>query len=191
MKGYYKNLHANKIQEINMSLYETITNKEMKAVLSVKKMSRSNYILKMNKLKILNQKVAKMLIKSSFNEIELKGLNYIDDKALNFLSQTKSALDLGITSLKVKQAKILLQNKAALSFSNLKNITVAASKVLSSFQGNILEFPALTSIEPKAFTYLTAFKNDFLTIGNLTQKKFIKIKNKKHEQPNFTKRSIS
>ena len=37
MKGYYKNLHANKIQEINMSLYETITNKEMKAVLSVKK----------------------------------------------------------------------------------------------------------------------------------------------------------
>ena len=123
-------------------------------------MSRCYYILKMNKIKILNQKVAKMLIKTSFNEIELKGLNYIDDKALNFLSQTKSALDLGITSLKVKQAKILLQNKAALSFSNLKNITVAASKVLSSFQGNILEFPALTSIEPKAFTYLTAFKNE-------------------------------
>ena len=191
MKGYYKNLHANKIQEINMSLYETITNKEMKAVLSVKKMSRSYYILKMNKLKILNPEVAKMLINSSFNEIELKGLNHIDDKALNFLSQTMAALDLGITSLKVKQAKILLQNKAALTFSNLKNITTASAKFLSSYQGNILEFPALTSIEPKAFTYLTAFKNDFLTIGNLTQKKFIKIKNKKHEQPNFTKRSIN
>ena len=51
MKGYYKNLHNNKIQEINMSLYETISIKEMQAVLAVKKMSRSYYILKMNKLK--------------------------------------------------------------------------------------------------------------------------------------------
>ena len=170
MKGYYKNLHANKIQEINMSLYETITNKEMQAVLSVKKMSRSNYILKMNKLKTLKPHLAKMLIHSSFKKIELKGLNHIDDKALNFLSQTRAALDLGITSLKVKKAKILLQNKAALTFSNLKNITPRAAKVLSSYQGNILEFPALTSIQPKAFTYLTAFKNEFLTIGSLTQK---------------------
>ena len=174
MKGYYKNLHANKIQEINMSLYEAISIKEMQAVLSVKKMSRSYYILKMNKIKILKPEVAKMLINSSFNEIELKGLNHIDDKALNFLSQTMAALDLGITSLKVNQAKILLQNKAALSFSNLKNITVAASKVMSSYQGNILDFPALKNIHPKAFTYLTAFKNEFLTIGNLTQKAIYK-----------------
>jgi hypothetical protein len=36
MKGYYKNLHNNKIQEINMSLYEAISIKEMQAVLSVK-----------------------------------------------------------------------------------------------------------------------------------------------------------
>jgi hypothetical protein len=157
-----------------MSLYETISKKEMQAVLSVKKMSRSYYILRINKLKILKPEVAKMLIHCSFNEIELKSLNRIDDKSLNFLSQTLAALDLGITSLKVKQAKILLQNKAALSFSNLKNITVSASKVLSSYQGNILEFPALTSIQPKAFTYLTAFKNDFLTIGNLTQKAIYK-----------------
>ena len=174
MKGYYKNLHANKIQEINMSLYETISKKEMQAVLSVKKMSRSYYILKMNKLKTLKPEIAKMLIHSSFNEIEIKGLNHINDKALNFLSQTSAALDLGITSLKVNQAKILLQNKAALTFSNLKTITVNVSEVLSLYQGNVLEFPALTSIQPKAFTYLTAFKNDFLTIGNLTQKAIYK-----------------
>ena len=115
-----------------------------------------------------------MLIHSTFNEIELKGLNHIDDKALNFLSQTMAALDLGIISLKVNQAKILLQNKAALSISNLKNITPRAAKVISSYQGNILEFPALKSIHPKAFTYLTAFKNEFLTIGNLTQKAIYK-----------------
>ena len=175
MKGYYKNLHANKIQEINMSLYETISIKEISAVLSVKKMSRSYYILKMNKLQILKPEVAKMLINSSFNEIELKGLKHIDDKALNYLSKTMAALDLGITSLKVNQAKILLQNKAALTFSLLKNITPRAAKLISLYQGNILEFPALTSIQPKAFTYLTQFKNEFLTIGNLTQKKFIKI----------------
>jgi hypothetical protein len=174
MKGYYKNLHANKIQEINMSLYETISKKEMQAVLSVKKMSRCYYILKMNKLKILKPEIAKMLINCSFNEIELKGLNHIDDKALNFLSQTSAALDLGITSLKVNQAKILLQNKASLTFSNLKTITVNVSKVLSLYQGNILEFPALTSIQPKAFTYLITFKNDFLTIGSLTQKSIYK-----------------
>jgi hypothetical protein len=174
MKGYYRNLHANKIQEINMSLYETILKKEMQAVLSVKKMSRSYYILKMNKLKTLKPEIAKMLIHSSFNEIEIKGLNHINDKALNFLSQTSAALDLGITSLKVNQAKILLQNKAALTFSNLKTITVNVSEVLSLYQGNVLEFPALTSIQPKAFTYLTAFKNDFLTIGNLTQKAIYK-----------------
>ena len=104
----------------------------------------------------------------------MKGLKNIDDKSLNFLSQTRAALDLGITSLKVKQAKILLQNKAALTFSNLKNITTASAKVLSSYQGNILEFPALKSIHPKAFTYLTEFKNEFLTIGNLTQKNIYK-----------------
>jgi hypothetical protein len=51
---------------------------------------------------------------------------------------------------------------------------VSASKVLSSYQGNILDFPALTSIKPKAFKYLTAFKNEFLTIGNLTQKNIYK-----------------
>ena len=169
MKGYYKNLHANKIQEINMSLYETISKKEMQAVLSVIKMSRCYYIFKMNKLKILKPEVAKMLIHSSFNEIQLKGLKNIDDKSLNFLSQTRAALDLGIPSLKVNQAKILLQNKAALTFSNLKNITPRAAKVLSSYQGNILEFPVLTSIQPRAFTYLTAFKNEFLTIGSLTK----------------------
>ena len=169
MKGYYKNLHANKIQEINMSLYETISKKEMQAVLSVRKMSRCYYILKMNKLKILKPEVAKMLINTTFNEIQLKGLKNIDDKSLNFLSQTRAALDLGIPSLKVNQAKILLQNKAALTFSNLKNITPRAAKVLSSYQGNILEFPALTSIQPRAFTYLTAFKNEFLTIGSLTK----------------------
>jgi len=174
MKGYYKNLHANKIQEINMSLYETISKKEMQAVLNVKKMSRSYYILKMNKLKILKPEIAKMLINSSFNEIELKVLNRIDDKVLNFLSQIPAALDLGITSLKVKQAKILLQNKASLTFSNLKTITVNVSKVLSLYQGNVLEFPALTSIQPKAFTYLTAFKNEFLIIGSLNQKTIYK-----------------
>ena len=174
MKGYYKNLHNNKIQEINMSLYETISIKEMQAVLAVKKMSRSYYILKMNKLKTLKPEIAKMLIHSTFNEIELKGLNHIDDKALNFLSQTMAALDLGIISLKVNQAKILLQNKAALSISNLKNITPRAAKVISSYQGNILDFPALKSIHPKAFAYLTAFKNEFLTIGNLTQKAIYK-----------------
>ena len=146
----------------------------MQAVLSVKKMSKSYYILKMNKLKTLKPEIAKMLIHSSFNEIEMKGLNHIDDKTLNFLSQIPSALDLGITSLKVNQAKILLQNKAALIFSNLKTITVNVSKVLSLYQGNVLEFPALTSIQPKAFTYLTAFKNDFLTIGNLIQKTIYK-----------------
>jgi len=105
----------------------------------------------------------------SFNEIELKGLKNIDDTALSILSQLPAALDLGITSLKVKQAKILLQNKASLRFSNLKYITTASAKVLSTYQGNILEFPALTSIQPKAFTYLTAFKNEFLTIGSLTK----------------------
>ena len=110
-----------------------------------------------------------MLINTTFNEIQLKGLKNIDDKALNFLSQTPAALDLGITSLNVKHAKILLQNKAALNFSNLKNIKTAAAKVLSLYQGNILEFPALTSIQPRAFTYLTAFKNEFLTIGSLTK----------------------
>jgi hypothetical protein len=174
MKGYYRNLHANKIQEINMSLYETILKKEMQAVLSVKKMSKSYYILKMNKLKTLKPEIAKMLIHSSFNEIEMKGLNHIDDKTLNFLSQIPAALDLGITSLKVNQAKILLQNKAALIFSNLKTITVNVSKVLSLYQGNVLEFPALTSIQPKAFTYLTEFKNEFLTIGDLKQKAIYK-----------------
>jgi len=174
MKGYYKNLHNNKLQENNISLYETISKNEMQAVLSVKKIKRSYYILKMNKLKILKPEVAKMLINSSFNEIELKGLKNIDDKSLNFLSQTRAALDLGITSLNVKHAKILLQNKAALNFSNLKNIKTAAAKVLSSYQGNILEFPALTRIQPKAFSYLTEFKNDFLIIGNLTQKAIYK-----------------
>jgi hypothetical protein len=104
----------------------------------------------------------------------LKELKNIDDKALSFLSQTPAALDLGITSLNVKHAKILLQNKASLRFSNLKNIKTAAAKVLSSYQGNILEFPALTSIQPKAFTYLITFKNDFLTIGSLTQKSIYK-----------------
>ena len=143
MKGYYKNLHANKIQEINMSLYETISKKEMQAVLSVKKMSRSYYILKMNKLKILKPEVAKMLINTTFNEIQLKGLKNIDDKALNFLSQTPAALDLGITSLNVKHAKILLQNKAALNFSNLKNIKTHSQQYETRQRGCLATPPCL------------------------------------------------
>ena len=50
MKGYYKNLHANKIQEINMSLYETISKNEMQAVLSIKKI-KNILNLKYNRVK--------------------------------------------------------------------------------------------------------------------------------------------
>jgi hypothetical protein len=65
--------------------------------------------------------------------------------------------------------QVLIETAVDNTFSNLKNITPRAAKVLSSYQGNILEFPALTSIQPRAFTYLTAFKNEFLTIGSLTK----------------------
>ena len=99
----------------------------------------------------------------------LKGLGF---EPADFEKEMKSLS--GGWQMRVELAKILLQNKAALCFSNLKNITPRAAKVISSYQGNILDFPALKSIHPKAFAYLTAFKNEFLTIGNLTQKAIYK-----------------
>ena len=44
MKGYYKNLHNNKIVEINMSLFEKISKSDMAELLSVKKISRSYFL---------------------------------------------------------------------------------------------------------------------------------------------------
>jgi hypothetical protein len=177
MKIYTKNFHpalagdhANKIQEINLTLYTRITCKEMVEVLRVKKLNRCLFELKMNSLIVLQQNIAKKLMFSHFDIIELKRLKNIDYKSLNYLSKTSAALDIGISSLNSKKAEMFLQHKAALTLSGLKTISAKAALVLSKYQGNILEMPKIEKISPKAFEYLCGFKGEFLDIGSLTQK---------------------
>lgn len=172
MKGYYKNLHNNKIVEINMSLFEKISKSDMAELLSVKKISRSYFILKMNRLKSIQSDVAKMLKNSSYHEIQLQSLEKADNLTLTILAECNSALEIGLISLKKSQAKILSQNKSALVLGKLNKISDLAAKELSSYQGNILELPALNKLTPKAFAYLNEFKGDFLTIGSLKKNHF-------------------
>lgn len=80
-----------------------------------------------------------------------------------------SALDLGLSSLNITQAEILLNNKAALLLSNLKTVSIDVAKILSRYQGNILELPSLKNIHPKAFENLNKFKGEFLGLGLLRQ----------------------
>ena len=85
-------LHANKIQEINLTLYTRITYKEMVDVLRVKKLKRCLFELKMNSLIVLQQNIAKKLMFSHFDIIELKRLKNIDyttQVTLLFLKQKK------------------------------------------------------------------------------------------------------
>jgi hypothetical protein len=42
--------------------------------------------------------------------------------------------------------------------------------VLKNYRGNILDFPAILSIDPETFKELASFQGEFLTIGNLEQK---------------------
>jgi hypothetical protein len=159
----------NKIQEINLSLCEQISKRDIVEILKVKKLDRSYYILRMNKIKKIDAEVAKLVATGSFNEIELKSLNKIEDKALTHLAGMNSALDLGLSSLNITQAEILLNNKAALLLSNLKTVSIDVAKILSRYQGNILELPNLKNIHPKAFEYLNKFKGEFLVLGLLKQ----------------------
>jgi len=172
MRGYYKNLHNNKLIEINMSLYEKISKSDMAEILSVKKISRSYFILKMNRLKSIQSDVVKMLRNSSFHEIQLQSLEKVDNLTLTILAECNSALEIGLISLKKSQAKILSHNKSALVLSKLNKISDLAAKELSFYQGNILELPALNQLSPKAFVYLNEFKGDFLTIGSLKKNHF-------------------
>ncbi len=172
MRGYYKNLHNNKLIEINMSLYEKISKSDMAEILSVKKISRSYFILKMNRLKSIQLDVVKMLKNSSFHEIQLQSLEKVDNLTLTILAECNSALEIGLISLKKSQAEILSQNKSALVLSKLNKISDLAAKELSFYQGNILELPVLNQLSPKAFAYLNEFKGDFLTIGSLKKNHF-------------------
>jgi hypothetical protein len=172
MRGYNKNLHNNKLIEINMSLYEKISKSEMAEILSIKKISRTYFILKMNRLKSIHSEVIKMLKNSSFHEIQLQSLGKVDNLTLNILAECNSALEIGLINLKKSQAKILSQNKSALVLSKLKKISDSTAKELSAYQGNILELPALNQLTPKAFSYLNEFKGDFLTIGSLIKNHF-------------------
>ncbi|WP_439505764.1 hypothetical protein [Sediminibacterium sp.] len=160
----------NKIQEINLSLCQQISKRDIMEILKVKKLDRSYYILRMNKIKKIDAEVAKLVATGSFNEIELKSLNKIEDKALTHLAGMNSALDLGLSSLNITQAEILLNNKAALLLSNLKTVSIDVAKILSRYQGNILELPSLKNIHPKAFENLNQFKGEFLVLGLLRQK---------------------
>jgi hypothetical protein len=95
----------NKIQEINLSLCEQISKRDIMEILKVKKLDRSYYILRMNKIKKVDAEVAKLIATGSFNEIELKSLNKIEDKALTHLAGMNSALDLGLSSLNIRKQK--------------------------------------------------------------------------------------
>lgn len=159
----------NKIQEINLSLCEQISKRDIMEILKVKKLDRSYYILRMNKIKKVDAAVAKLIATGSFNEIELKSLNKIEDKALTHLAGMNSALDLGLSCINITQAEILLNNKAALLLSNLNTISIEVAKILSRYEGNILELPNLKNIHPKTFEYLNQFKGEFLVLGLLRQ----------------------
>lgn len=166
-----KQFHNNKTQLINMSLYNKISAVDMAEVLKVKKLDRSFFELYLNNLTKLEVTVAKMLVKSHFDMIELRSLRTISNEALNHLAKVKGGLALGLRSLNVEQANILLEHSAALELSGLKMITVAVARVLSQYKGNVLDLPQIDSIHPDAFKCLSEFKGEFLTIGNLIQKK--------------------
>lgn len=169
---YDNNLHNILIQITNLSLYEVVKKKDIVQVLRVRKLPRSFFELHMNRIKSIEPIVAKQLEYSHFDTIELKGVKKMDDKALTYLAKSRSLLDLGLTSLSLTQANILVkQHSAALVFSNLKTITLAATKVLANYKGNILDLCAITNIKPDCIDYL--FKNyrgEFLNIGNLVIK---------------------
>lgn len=160
----------NKIQEVNLSLYQQITLKDIQEILKVKRMNQSYYILRMNRIKKISNDAAKLLSTGNFSEIEMKSLNKISNQALNYLSGMFTALKLGINSLNKEQTEILLNNKAALNLNNVRSISIQVAKILSKYEGNILELPNLKNIHPKAFEYLNQFKGDFLILGGLKQK---------------------
>jgi len=116
--------------------------------------------------------VAKQLEFSHFDTIELKAVKKIDDKALIYLAKSRSLLDLGLSSLNIKQANILVKyHKAALVFSNLKTISLPVAKILANYKGNILDLCAITNIKPDYIDYLFKnYKGEFLNIGNLVIK---------------------
>jgi len=172
IKKYDSNLHNILIQTTNLSLYEQVTKKEIIQVLRVRKLPRSFFELKMNRIKSIDPIVAKQLEYSHFDTIELKGVKKIDNKALTYLANSRSLLDLGITSLNITQANIIVKHhKAALVFSNLKSITLPIAKVLANYKGNILDLCAITKINSDCINYLfDNYVGDFLTIGNLAIK---------------------
>ena len=168
---YDLNLHNILIQTTNLSLYEQVTKKDIIQVLRVRKLPRSFFELKMNRIKTIEPIVCKWLENAHFEQIEIHSVRKIEDSALTYLAKSKSMLELGLTSLNEKQAKILVKyHRAALVFINLKKISFPVAHILSNYQGNILDFPAITSVEPEVFKQLSAYKGDFLTIGALKQK---------------------
>ncbi len=168
---YAPDLHAILIQTTDLSLYEKVTKKDIIEVLRVRKLPRSVFDLKMNRITTIEPIVAKWLENSHFETIELHGVKKIEDKALTYLAKSLCMLELGLTNLTPQQASILVKyHRSALTFKHLKKISIATAKVLKNYRGNILEFPAISSIDPEAFKELASFQGEFLTIGDLQQK---------------------
>jgi hypothetical protein len=178
---YFKNKHNNKIQIVDLTLYNRITRAEILEVLTVKKLLKSYFILKMNRLVLITSKNAQLLISSKFDEIQLQSLKKGSNKTLGYLSKMKAAIEIGLTSLNTEQASILSQNSAALTFSNLKSISSDVALVLSQFKGNILELPALQRISNNALLNLCQFQGEFMLINKarLTKKQLIILKSYK------------
>ena len=169
---YDYDLHNILVQTIDLTLYTSISKKQIIDVLRVRKLPRSFYELKMNRISTIESLVAKQLEYTHFDTIELKGVKSIDDKALTFLAKSKSLLDIGLTKLNEKQASILVKyHNAALVLSGLKYITIPVAKILANYKGNVLDLCAITNIKADPLNYLFEnFKGDFLTIGNLALK---------------------
>ncbi len=168
---YAPDLHAILIQTTDLSLYEKVTKKDIIEVLRVRKLPRSVFDLKMNRITTIEPIVAKWLENSHFDTIEIHGVKKIEDKALTYLAKSLCMLELGLTNLTPQQASILVKyHRSALTFKHLKKISLATAKVLKNYRGNILDFPAILSIDPETFKVLASFQGEFLTIGNLEQK---------------------
>lgn len=162
--------HNNKIQEINLSMCKSIKSNDVKKILKVKKLDRAYFILRMNRVKHITKKAAKLLSKSHFNEIELKGLKSVENKTLRNLAKTYAALDIGLKSVNENQANILLINKAALVLSSIKSISKNVSEILSEYKGNILELPGLEKVDNDSLSELNKFKGEFLLVGNFIER---------------------
>jgi hypothetical protein len=100
---YAPDLHAILIQTTNLSLYEKVTKKDIIEVLRVRKLPRSVFDLKMNRITTIEPIVAKWLENSHFDTIGLHGVKKIEDKALTYLAKSLCMLELGLTKLTPQQ----------------------------------------------------------------------------------------